>query len=582
MAFTRVQIPGTFATATATSVSQTYGVNNTAGNLLIAFVRQTSGSPESITGVIDTAGNTWQQFGSLNAGGLMGIFYCSPCLAGPNTVTASKSGPLNGIGISIAEYSGQFAAAPAGFATGPALTGANPANLILFTPQAGYLMVEFFTTNGVAVSWTNFTGGFTQQAGALGGSLETATWGDNTSSIAGVNLASITQGTQQGGNDFIGKCASFVPAGLTPIPGFNFVKTTEVIGSGTVSPTTCMFPGGNTAGNLILVSVVQFGTTTNKVTGVTDTAGNIYALLSSSFISDNANYFVAVYAANGCAGFKGNNTISAAFSAGAGTVETFGVEYSGQAASLLDTTANSHTLAGSSVSYGITPAASNELLFTSNSRAGGGAGFIGLGVQTDRSNVAIDGVTGGFVTPNADMEICDLLSSASGSNTITAGVLSTTGISSFTTAIKAATFGISGNAGVAGATVSWSGPSSGSVVADGSGNYNTGEVLVVNGNYTITPSLSGKGFSPSNRTVLVVADTPGINFTALATYSVPDDRNFSVFPNNSINVQGTLTYTVPAQPSVTPPVDSRISPNIPVDSRTATNVPQNSRTNPPF
>ena len=62
-----------------------------------------------------------------------------------------------------------------------------------------------------------------------------------------------------------------------------------------------------------------------------------------------------------------------------------------------------------------------------------------------------------------------------------------------------------------------------------------------------------------------------------SVYSVPDCRNFGVFPNNSINVQGTLTYTVPAHPSTTPPTDSRAA-GAPVDSRTAANTPQNSRT----
>jgi len=61
-----------------------------------------------------------------------------------------------------------------------------------------------------------------------------------------------------------------------------------------------------------------------------------------------------------------------------------------------------------------------------------------------------------------------------------------------------------------------------------------------------------------------------------SVYSVPDDRNFSVFPNLPVNVQGTLTYTAEAHPSVTPPVDSRAE-GAPVDSRKAENIPENSR-----
>jgi len=74
------------------------------------------------------------------------------------------------------------------------------------------------------------------------------------------------------------------------------------------------------------------------------------------------------------------------------------------------------------------------------------------------------------------------------------------------------------------------------------------------------------------------ADTSVSLFTAgsMTTslhYSEPDCRNFGQFPNTAVNVNGTLTYTTPTHPSVTPPVDSRV--NKPVASGT---YPQNSRT----
>ena len=51
-----------------------------------------------------------------------------------------------------------------------------------------------------------------------------------------------------------------------------------------------------------------------------------------------------------------------------------------------------------------------------------------------------------------------------------------------------ATYSISGNAGVADATVSYSGTASGSVIADGSGNFTISGLGA--GSYTITPSLA--------------------------------------------------------------------------------------------
>lgn len=72
---------------------------------------------------------------------------------------------------------------------------------------------------------------------------------------------------------------------------------------------------------------------------------------------------------------------------------------------------------------------------------------------------------------------------------------------------------ISGSAGVAGATVSYSGTASGSVTADGSGNYSIPSLA--DGSYTITPSETGYTFSPtsSNQTVSG-ANITGVNFTA--------------------------------------------------------------------
>jgi hypothetical protein len=72
---------------------------------------------------------------------------------------------------------------------------------------------------------------------------------------------------------------------------------------------------------------------------------------------------------------------------------------------------------------------------------------------------------------------------------------------------------ISGNAGAGGVTVTYSGASSGSVVADSFGNY----ILpnLVNGSYTITPSLAGYTFSPSSSSQTVSGtNITGVNFIA--------------------------------------------------------------------
>lgn len=65
----------------------------------------------------------------------------------------------------------------------------------------------------------------------------------------------------------------------------------------------------------------------------------------------------------------------------------------------------------------------------------------------------------------------------------------------------------------------------------------------------------------------------------MPAYSIPDCRNYGVFPNDSVDVQGTETFTVPAHPSTTPPVDSRAA-GAPVDSRVAAIIPVNCRVAP--
>jgi hypothetical protein len=72
---------------------------------------------------------------------------------------------------------------------------------------------------------------------------------------------------------------------------------------------------------------------------------------------------------------------------------------------------------------------------------------------------------------------------------------------------------VSGNAGVAGAVVSYSGTASGSVIAGSGGAYSISGLPA--GSYTITPSLSGYTFSPTSQNVTITsANLTGINFTA--------------------------------------------------------------------
>jgi len=79
-------------------------------------------------------------------------------------------------------------------------------------------------------------------------------------------------------------------------------------------------------------------------------------------------------------------------------------------------------------------------------------------------------------------------------------------------------FAISGNAGVAGATVNVTGTSAGSATADGSGNYSVSGL--VDGSYTVTPVLARYKFTPASRNKTISGgDVTGVNFTAKLSYS---------------------------------------------------------------
>ena len=84
------------------------------------------------------------------------------------------------------------------------------------------------------------------------------------------------------------------------------------------------------------------------------------------------------------------------------------------------------------------------------------------------------------------------------------------------------TYSITGTAGIGSATVVLSGTASASTIADSSGTFTFSNLA--NGNYSVTPSLTGYTFSPTSQTVTINgASVTGVNFTTIAqaqTYSI--------------------------------------------------------------
>jgi hypothetical protein len=141
------------------------------------------------------------------------------------------------------------------------------------------------------------------------------------------------------------------------------------------------------------------------------------------------------------------------------------------------------------------------------------------------------------------------------------------------------TFQVTGNCGVAGASIS--NQIGGTAISDLNGNYIIPGATI---GVVITTTLAGYTFSPTSST-LIFNSASGVNFVATLTaasgaWSPQDCRDSANLPNLTLDENGSKFYTVPAKDSRVsgPPVDSRVS--VPVDSRVSKSV--NSRTAPPF
>lgn len=417
-----------FTNNTTTTVSQSFASGNTAGNLLVALVASIGTGGYDVTPVTDSQGNTWIQAGRTNA--YNSIWYVQNCKSGPNTVTITKSDSISRGFLAVAEYSG---AAQTGVVLDQTNFGARASSTVagdtVLLGYPGALVIAMFNGETHDQDWTSPTAGFTIEAGE---NSSVVAWADNVNSIQGQNPFQVTLGSGTDGWDL--KLAAFLPAALpVPTPGYNFIRTAEslnkTLSPGPGSPSQCNFPGGNTAGNLILVICNQFFPSSDEITSVTDTAGNTYTELFSghdNFVLTDTD----VFACNGCIGTNVRNTVSCNFpSANIGdSVDIMAIEYSGQAAGdLLDTSVSSTSM-GRSLSYSITPAAAGELLFSVNVTNGGPNIWDDLGIETNRQP--------SIGNSNNETQMADLLFAAAGPNAITVRRTSN-GVAGYTLALKA-------------------------------------------------------------------------------------------------------------------------------------------------
>jgi hypothetical protein len=313
-----------------------------------------------------------------------------------------------------------------------------------------------------------------------------------------------------------------------------------------------------------LVAIISFAGASGLFTSVTDDAGNTW-LQAGSFNTGQAWTSGVFYVASCINSTKATVTVATTSSS---RVQCSVIEYSHAGfTAALDNENGASSGATNNVSVAIATNFNNDLMVMGGVSVAGGTTFTHGGSFNTRQGA---GSASPFYEDLPDCGTAGTITSATG----TLGGGSSWIVAGASFKGTATTFSITGSAGTAGATISWSGTASGSTTADGSGNYTISGLS--NGSYTITPSKTGFTFSPtsSNQTVSG-ANITGVNFTVGNAYSVPDCRVAPFGPNTGVTNQGTILYTgqTSSNPAV-PGTDSRVSK--PVDSRVS--VPTNSRT----
>ncbi len=185
----------------------------------------------------------------------------------------------------------------------------------------------------------------------------------------------------------------------------------------------------------------------------------------------------------------------------------------------------SGTVSGNATS-GVTINLSGASTATTTTATGGTYSFTGL---ANGSYTVTPSLTGNSFNPT--------------STAVTVSGANVTG-KNFTATAAAATYSISGSAGIAGATITLSGANTGSVTAGTGGAYTISGLLA--GSYTVTPSLSGYTFAPTSASVTITnANATATTFVPTAI-PVPHSISGTVSPSLSgvtITVTGTANAT---------------------------------------
>ena len=269
--------------------------------------------------------------------------------------------------------------------------------------------------------------------------------------------------------------------------------------------TTLAYTSPNQVGDLLFATINWYDTGTPGTVAASDTQGNVWHALPA--VSEFGYTTIGFYALNCKAGA---NTVIFTWSAGSATVTLVNAalgEWSGVNAidQHAECAAQSQTL--TPVSQTILTLQSDELLVAYGDTA--------AWITANWSSTVGEVWTPRTTNPTASV-LADQLNAG---QSIYTAALTRDGTLSNYTAVSIAAFysvphSISGNAGIAGATIACTGQTSTTSAGDGSWSFSG----LLNGIYTITPSKTGYTFSPTSASETVNgANITGVDFGATQT-----------------------------------------------------------------
>ena len=230
----------------ASTLSVPHASSTTSGNLLIAAVTVgTSG--QDVSGVTDSLGNTYAEFGSSSSFG--SIWYSVATHTGANTVTCTTTGGTE-IQMAVLEYllPSKSAAsadnAETGGGSGTAISVSVPVTL----PD---LIVQIVTFGGNAFAMTPGAGWTSRQPQPGGGGFGGFYYQDNIGSLVNPTLAVCTQSPSQG---FVSIASSFLATlpvySITGAPNVHVGSAAQlyIVPSGTPSSDTITLSDGGAGG----------------------------------------------------------------------------------------------------------------------------------------------------------------------------------------------------------------------------------------------------------------------------------------------------------------------------------------------